>query len=257
TLGGEPKSHFGFLPMRTRWRDGEFSSPVAIDLNECLPIDLLIETHLSDTAGVRDAHVNLCELPSGVLRWQRPAMLTYPDVETQRQIWQMQSSLPAPTDEKNLAQRLYLTQRWMDLMMQEGFTPLPKAWGNVPANLTQAYCRQKVNAALQKNDREGACKLLDTYLSELDKMSRWWYADGSPGNILKSEWKPITSAEGLEVQGNTLQMSCTAGGHGVDLRLALPATGGVRIYGRDEGYWRPADQLLLSVRRTPTGCSIE
>ena len=34
TLGGKPKSHFGFLPMRTRWRDGEFSSPVAIDINE-------------------------------------------------------------------------------------------------------------------------------------------------------------------------------------------------------------------------------
>jgi len=34
TLGGKPQCHFGFLPMRTRWRDGEFSSPVAIDLNE-------------------------------------------------------------------------------------------------------------------------------------------------------------------------------------------------------------------------------
>ena len=40
TLGGKPKSHFGFLPMRTRWRDGEFSSPVAIDFNEALPVDL-------------------------------------------------------------------------------------------------------------------------------------------------------------------------------------------------------------------------
>ena len=27
TLGGEPKSHFGFLPMRTRWRDGANSRP--------------------------------------------------------------------------------------------------------------------------------------------------------------------------------------------------------------------------------------
>ena len=36
TLGGKPKSYFGFLPMRTRWRDGEFSSPVAFDINEAL-----------------------------------------------------------------------------------------------------------------------------------------------------------------------------------------------------------------------------
>jgi hypothetical protein len=28
TLGGKPSSHFGFLPMRTRWRDGEYTSPV-------------------------------------------------------------------------------------------------------------------------------------------------------------------------------------------------------------------------------------
>ncbi len=257
TLGGESNSHFGFLPMRTRWRDGEFSSPVALDLNESLPIDLLIEAHLSDMAPVRDSQTSLCELPSGVLRWQRPAVETYPDIETQRQIWQMQSLLPSPTNEKNLPQRLYLTQRWMDLMMQEGFTPLPKAWGVLPVDLTLAFCRQKVNAAFQKNDLEGASRLLDTYLSQIDKMSRWWYADGSPGNILKDDWKPITSAESLDVEGNTLLMRCTADGRKVDLRVAFPATGGVRIYGRDEGYWRPADLLPLSARRTPTSCSIE
>ena len=257
TLGEEPKSHFGFLPMRTRWRDGEFSSPVAIDLNESLPIDLLIETHFPDTARVRDTQSSLCELPSGALRWQRPAVETYPDVETQRQIWQMQRSLPAPTDEKNLAKRLALTQRWMDLMMQEGFTPLPRAWGDVPVDLTLAFIRQKVNAALKMNDQKGACQLLDTYLSQMDKMSRWWYADGSPGDILKDEWKPITSAESLEVQGSALPMRCIAGGRGVDLRLALPATGGIRIYGSDEGYWRPGGLLPLKATQTSGSCSIE
>ncbi len=102
-----------------------------------------------------------------------------------------------------------------------------------------------MNAALQKNDPEQAYQLLDTYLSQLDKMSRWWYADGSPGNILKDAWTPVTSAESLEVQGNTLLMRCLAGGHQVDLRLALPTAGGIRIYGSDEGYWRPADLLPL------------
>lgn len=257
TLGGKPKSHFGILPMRTRWRDGEFSTPVAMDVNECLPVDLLIEIHFSGTASVRDFRESLCRLPSGVLRWQRPAVQTYPGIETQRQIWQMQSSLSAPTDEKNLAQRLEFTQRWMDLMMLEGFTPLPRAWGDLEVDLTLAFFRQKVNVALQKNDLEKACRLLDTYLGQLDKMSRWWYADGSPGNILKDQWKPITGAESMEVQGQTLLMRCAAGGHRVDLRLALPATGGVRIYGPDEGYWRPADLLPLKVHRTPDSYSIK
>ena len=257
TLGGKPKSQFGFLPMRTRWRDGEFSSPVAMDLNECLPVDLLIETHFTGAEEARNSRSAVCQLPSGILRWQRPAIATYPAAETQRQIWQMQSSLATRTGAKNLAQRLYLAQRWMDLMMQEGFTPLPRAWGDVDVDLTFCFFRQKVNAALQKNDLEGACQLLDTYLSELDKMSRWWYADGSPGDILNDEWMPVTNAENLEVQGNTLLMRCMAGGHVVDLRLALPTTGGVRIYARDEGYWRPADLLPLAVRRSGNSCGIQ
>ncbi|MGA9061716.1 MAG: hypothetical protein WB341_08635, partial [Terracidiphilus sp.] len=256
TLGGKPKSYFGFLPMRTRWRDGEFCSPVAFDINEAMPVDLLIETYFSGAAQVRDSQSSLCQLPSGILRWQRPAVLTYPNVDTCQQIWQMESSLSTPTDKNNLAQRLYLTERWMGLMMLEGFTPLPGAWDSLlKNNLTLALFRQKVNAALQKNDPEQAYRLLDTYLGQLDKMSRWWYADGSPGDILKDAWTPVTSAESLEVQGGTLLMRCKAGGHQVDLRLALPKTGGIRIYGSEEGYWRPDSLLPLKATQTPGSCS--
>ncbi|MGB6745112.1 MAG: hypothetical protein WBE38_15805, partial [Terracidiphilus sp.] len=257
TLGGKPKSYFGLLPMRTRWRDGEFSSPAAIDFNECMPVDLLIETHFSGAAQVQDPQSSLCQLPSGIFRWQRPAALTYPDVDTRQQIWQMESTLATPTDKNDLAQRLYLTQRWMDLMTQEGFTPLPGSWGILKNDLALAYIRQKVNAAFQKNDLGQACQLLDTYLSQLDKMSRWWYADGSPGDILKDAWTPVISAESLEVQDGTLLMRCMAGGHEVELRLVLPATGGIRIYGSDEGYWRPDGLLPLKATQTSSSCSIE
>ena len=256
-LGGKPKSQFGFLPLRTRWRDGQFSSPVALDISESLPVDLLIEACFSGSAHVGDSQTSLCQLPSGILRWQRPSLSTYPDAETCRQIWQMESSLTTPTDQRNLAQRLFLTQRWMDLMTQEGFVPYPKAWGLLKHDLTLAIIRQKVNAALQKNDVAQACQLLDTYLSQLDPLSRWWYADGSPGDILKDAWTPVTSAESLEAQGSAVLMRCTAGDHKVDLRLTLPATGGVRICGSDEGYWRPTDLLPLKTTRTPASCSIE
>ncbi len=257
-LGGKPNSYFGFLPMRTRWRDGEFSSPVAFDINEAMPVDLLIETHFSGPAEVRDSQSSLCQLPSGILRWQRLAAMTYPGIDTCRQIWQMESSLTTPTDKGNLAQRLYLTERWMGLMMLEGFTPLPGAWGSLQRpNLMLPLIRQKVNAALQKNDSKQACQLLDTYLSQLDKMSRWWYADGSPGDILTDAWTPVTSAESLDVQGSALLMRCKAGGHEVELRLVLPKTGGVRIYGSEEGYWRPDGLLPLKATQTPGSCSIE
>jgi alpha-glucosidase (family GH31 glycosyl hydrolase) len=256
-LGGMPQSHFGFLPMRTRWRDGEFSSPVAIDFNEGMPIDVLIETHFSGTDQVKDSQTSLCQLPSGIFRWQKPALLTYPSVETCQQIWQMESSLATPTDQSNLQQRLHLSQQWMDLMTQEGFVAYPRAWGVMKNDMTLAFIRQKVNAALQKNDLQQACQLLDTYLSQLNTISRWWYADGSPGDILKDEWKPITSADSLEVQGKTLLMKCTVGSQKVDLRLSLPSAGGVRVHGNDEGYWRPSDLLPLRATQTSKSCSIE
>jgi alpha-glucosidase (family GH31 glycosyl hydrolase) len=257
TLGGKPQSHFGFLPMRTRWRDGEFTSPVAIDFDECMPVDLLIETHFSGTAEVQEPENSLCQLPSGLFRWQRPAVLTYPDRDALQQIWRMQTLLTTPTDAKNLAQRLYLTQRWMDLMTLEGFTPLPRAWGVLPVDLTLAYLRQRINAAFQKNDSARAYQTLDTYLSHLSKMSEWWYADGSPGDIRKDEWHPITTAESLEVSGNLLRMRCKAGDHGINLHLALPKTGGVRIFTADEGHIKPADLLPLKVMRSSSSWSIE
>ena len=257
-MGGKPKSHFGFLPMRTRWRDGEFSSPVALDINEAMPVDLLIETHFSGAAQIPDSQSSLCQLPSGILRWQRPAVMTYPDAAICQQIWQMESLLSRPTDESNLGQRLFLIERWMNLMMLEGFTPLPGAWESLlNDNLSLALIRQRVNAILQKNDPEQAHQLLDTYLSKLDKVSRRWYADGSPGNILEEEWKPVTHAENLEVQGSALLMRCVAGGHQVALRLVLPATGGIRICGNDEGYWRPDGLLPLKASHTASSCSIE
>src|ERR1035437_88269 len=53
TLGGMPKDYFGLLPMRTRWRDGEVSSPVAMNFSERPPVDLLIETHFPDQGPVQ------------------------------------------------------------------------------------------------------------------------------------------------------------------------------------------------------------
>ncbi len=255
-LGGKPQSHFGFLPMRTRWRDGEFTSPVAIDFDEGMPVDLLIETHFSGTAEVQESQSSLCRLPSGIFRWQRPAVLTYPDCETLQKILQMENSLTTPTDANKLPQRLYLTERWMDLMTLEGFTPLPRAWGILTYDLTLTCLRQRINAALQKNGLQQACQILDTYLSHLDTTSRWWYADGSPGDIRKDEWQPITTAESLEVDGNLGKMRCNAGDHTVDLHLALPKTGGVRIFTKDEGHIKPTDLLPFKVMGSSGSWSI-
>jgi hypothetical protein len=268
TFGGKPNGYFGIMPLRTRWRDGEVSSPVAIDfmdevnstmktgLRETPAVDLFIETHFAGPAGEL-AQNDLCRLPSGVLRWQRPTALSYPNVETRRQIWQMQSSLTTPTDTNNLAERLYLTRCWTDLLTLEGFTGLPRAWSATLDNLMPYLLRRQINAALRENAPARACQILDTYLGKLDKVSRWWYADGSPGDIVTAEWTPVASVESIDMEGNTLLMRCRAGDHHIDLNLALPTTGGTRIFGKAQGYFKPPGLLPLKTNRTADTCSIQ
>jgi alpha-glucosidase (family GH31 glycosyl hydrolase) len=268
TFGGKPDSYFGVMPIRNRWRIGEVSSPVAFDLmdeannvmktglKEMPGLDLFIETHFVGPE-LQPAQSGLCRLPSGALRWQEPAVFAYPDVETLQQIWQLQSVLATPTDTNNLAQRLYLTRCWVDLMTLEGFSGLTRAWSATLTNMMPYLLRRDINAAFRRNNPQQACQLLDTYLGRLDKLSRWWFADSSPGDILNAAWTPVGNVESLEVQGKTLVMRCQVGAQSVNLHLVLPKTGGARIFGDNQGFFKPAELLPLKTSRTLSSCSIE
>ncbi len=199
TLGGKPASNFGLLPMRTRWRNGEVSSPVAADFGERPPPDLFIETHFSKQAAETPAQACLCRLPSGTLRWQRPALLAYPGPEIRQQIWRLEQSLTQPTGQDNLALRIQLTQRWFDLLALEGFNLEASRGSIVEEDLTAFVIRRSVNTALRRHDVAEACRLLDAYLHKLDQVSRKWFADTSPGDMLREEWKPITEVQSCGV----------------------------------------------------------
>ncbi|HEY1788708.1 MAG TPA: hypothetical protein VGJ73_11155, partial [Verrucomicrobiae bacterium] len=151
TIGGKPRDGFGLLPVRTRWRDGEVTSPVAFDFIERQPLDLFVETRFSGSAPVLEDS-SLCRLPSGVFRWQRPALLTYPDRETVQAIWRMEQSLDKPTTAENFAERLWLVQRWTDLLALEGFNFRIGRGSIVTRDLSPFEIRRRVNAALQKGE---------------------------------------------------------------------------------------------------------
>jgi alpha-glucosidase (family GH31 glycosyl hydrolase) len=255
TIGGVPQSYFGLLPVRTRWRDGEVSSPVAFDFSDRPPPDLFIETSLNTNTLVWADSRALYELPSGTLRWRRPALLVYPDPDTKRQIWQMQQSLGQATDTNNLAQRIFLTQRWMDLLTLEGFNFRATSGSIADGDMTPARLRRQVNAALQRNKTAEACRLIDAYLRKLDKVSRDWFADGSPGDISGDEWKSVSEIDGVETVSNELVMHGRADGHPVDLYLSLPKTGGIRLHARDEGFFRPDGLSDLNMSESSNSCS--
>jgi alpha-glucosidase (family GH31 glycosyl hydrolase) len=256
-LGGRPMSHLGLLPMRTRWRDGECSAPVALDYNEGLPVDVLIETYMAEPPKALDVQDSLCRMPSGKLRWQVPARRAYPGPAIREKIWALQSSLHVLTDGQNLASRLYLVQRWTDLLTLEGFTPLKTGWALLPKDYSISYFRQQLNAAFHAGALDRAYRLLDEYLRQLDTVSRWWFADGSPSNLLKDEWNSVTGIETISVSGDTLLMKCAVGGRTLDLRLALPATGGVRLFTEHEGYWRPQGLAPLKAVRAGGAWMVE
>ena len=58
-------------------------------------------------------------LPSGKLRWQRSACLSWPTIEEQQAIKAMQQGMDVTTVE-TLAVRMHLLQRWVDLLILEG-----------------------------------------------------------------------------------------------------------------------------------------
>src|SRR5262249_5251193 len=62
---------------------------------------------------------------------------------------------------------------------------------------------------------------------------------------------------GIETNGNVLLLHCLAGGHPVNLHLSLPKTGGVRICGDDQGFFKPDDLLPLNPYVSWNSCTIQ
>jgi alpha-glucosidase (family GH31 glycosyl hydrolase) len=246
TMGGRPEC-FGLTPVRTRWRNSEVSSPVALSFHDRPAAnDLFIETHFGNKPGVYVTDGALCRLPSGTLRWQRPALLRYPDGKTKKEIRKLQESPNQPTDLKNLSGRLALTQEWVDLMELEGFN-FGSTRGSLPdEDMYLSHVREDINRELLRNDIDGACRLIDDYLKKLDKVTRQWFADGSPGNILLPEWTPLEEVTGITANDSVLNIQCRAGAHAVNLYLSLPGPDGIRLYSDKQGFFRSGNLRKLS-----------
>ena len=240
TLGGKPEKSFGLTPVRTRWRNSEVSSPVAMDYSDRpVATDLFIETHFGKTPKAHVYDKALCQLPSGNFRWQRPALVIYPDGKAKKEIRGMQETLSQNTTEKNLSERLNLLQTWVNLMELEGFN-FGSTRGSLPQEDMYVYLiRKKINKDLQKRAYTSIYENVDNYLAKVDSVSTKWFADGSPGNILSQEWASLTEVEAFENQENRLTLRCKTGNRQANIYLSLPETGGIRLYSDKEGFFIP------------------
>lgn len=236
-----PTRPFGLLPGRTRWRTSERSSPVAMDFDDRPAPDLFIETTLAATPTVFSSATTLTALPSGVLRWQRSARLAYPSLSEKQAIWAMQQTLSTPTSPQTLPDRIRLTQRWIELLVLEGFNFNIRSGSPIPQSLFPYSLRRAVNQALTNGRAEAACDTLDAYLAKLDRVSRNWFADESAGNIRMDAWTKFT-LQSVDQQANEIVLAGLVDQQPYTLRLSFPAGGGVRLLGERRGFFVPRQQ---------------
>src|SRR5262249_14218456 len=140
------------------------------------------------------------------------------------------------------------------LLTLEGFNFRLERGSIVTHDLSPYEVRLRINAALEKQDTATAWQLLDTYLQRLDTVSRDWFADGSPGDMGK--WGPISRLDGVQTNGDVLTLHGFADGHSINLHLSLPKAGGVRIYGDNEGYFKPEELQPLNISQSADSISV-
>lgn len=251
TLGlSAPPTTVGLLPTRTRWRTSERSSPVALDFDDKPAPDLCIETTLAGVPGIFVGTETLTRLPAGPLRWQRPVRLSYPSLTEKKAIWAMQQGLSEHTTLSTLTNRVHLTQRWLDLLLLEGFNVRKETGSPIEQTMHPYLTRRAVNQALRAGRIEAACDSLDAYLSRLNKASRNWFADGSPGNIRADGWQPFM-LQSVRSQQQDVLLSGTVGGRPYQLTMQFPEGGGVRLVGEKPGFFTP--QTTVPFQLTGSG----
>ena len=204
---------------------------------------------------MRTAPATLCTLPSGLRRWQPTARLTWPTPAERRLLWAEQQRLTTPTTPETLGKRLYLAQRLYDVLRYEG-VPKEDLYSGIPATEAPEYSPGDavalVNAALLANDVPAACQVVDAFLGQLDRTTRRWFADGSPGNVQTEAWAALERIETVSREGETLRLEGRAGRRPVTLYLSLPAFGGVRLHTEATGFF-PVEELAPVTTDSLTG----
>ncbi|MBC8081511.1 MAG: glycoside hydrolase family 31 protein [Gorillibacterium sp.] len=254
-LGGKPETFFGTQVMRCRLHTEENSTPFPLDLyvnytRELYDPLMFMEASLAEEPENRIGQTMLETLPSGRRLWQRPVKLVWPTNEERHLLADLQDNLADPTSPDNLEIRLHLAGRWQDLLTLEGFDFFYNMAASYPWPLVEPWrARHLVNCALAQGDAASACVEADRFLQFLGKASRWWFADGTPGNIQENTWSSVGSL--LQVQIEEYSASLTFGSEGQQtkhrLTLSFPQEGGVRLTGDHEGYFHPCGLTKLSV----------
>jgi alpha-glucosidase (family GH31 glycosyl hydrolase) len=254
-IGGRPdQSSFGLNLVRSRGQSSEILSPVALDQTLTLPADLMMVASFGESPTIRHEAGFLIELADGTLRWQLPSRLVWPGGAERRVLWQEQQTLEWGTARADLARRIELAQRLHDTLVLEGFS-FHTDGSNWPVASGEFYpdgARIAVNRALSRQDFAGACRTLDTYLQQLDRATRRWFADESPGNVRTQEWVPV-EMRGFTREPSRLRIIAAAGGQSFPLWLSI-SHGALRLRNQNPGFFHPEETELVETEKDAFKC---
>lgn len=255
-IGGKPTAPFGLLLNRSRWRTSERLSPVGIDFDDAPALDLFMEADFGSRPKVYVYKKPLVKLPSGFLRWQKPALLSWPAHSERQEIWKLQEDLKTDTTPENFSNRVRVMQRWADMMVLEGFDFRERSGSPIKKNLFPSAVRQTVNQNLVQGKVNEACKQLHGYLRELDEVSRVWFADQSPGNIRDNEWIRLSALEAISLKPQEVLLTYRTDSRPINLYISFPKQGGVRIHNGTKGYFEPKALDLIQEKTSGSQTTI-
>jgi len=260
-FGGVPSKPFMLQLARVRSITGEVLSPSAVDFHdgpvttEFAPAaaDEFIEVNLGGTKGIRTADFGLITLPSGTRRWERRAVLHKATGGELKEIMGLQQELDTqPTSETNLADRVRLAEIWYDLLDQEGFSfnAESETWLPGKGELDPWTARHEFNDSLRSGDSAAAGRVLDSLLQHFNRVSKTWFADGTPGDAHEDSWAEIDAIDSVTATSNEMVLHARAAQRSFDLVLSFPSSGGLRLHGPDAGFFTPDALSPMEVKRT-------
>ncbi len=256
--GGPPAGPFRFMLMRARHLTGEVISPSTLDSVANFSAKLtdpstFMEAHLGGEAEALTTSEVLAALPSGILYWQLPARLIWPERAEREHIRQLQNqhladhTVHTGTTAATLSERIHWAQRWTELLTLEGMDFHPGMQPSYPQKLVDPWtARRKVNEALRCQHIQSACEALDEYLHFLHERTRSWYADQTPGNIADEKWIPVGALCNIALDSDEAQFTFDTASGPFTVSLSLPDNGGLRLHGERVGYFHPVSSLPLS-----------
>lgn len=259
--GGIPKERFYLQVYRIKHQTSEIDTPFPLDLQvnfsdrfEYDPLTFL-EVYLNGEAETASGEDVLFTLPSGILRWQRPTMLVWPDARERKAIEALHQDR-AKTTPHNLSGRVRLLQRWQDTLTLEGLDYFTGQSVTNPWEFREPWVERRLcNEALRKGDIEGACREVDTAIAYFARLTGWWYADHTLGNQDSGRWKELGTLREVSKTGNRAELTFR-GPLGERSLFCSAAAGGFRFSTEHLGFFS-AQESGMEITYTGKTVNIE